>query len=454
TVLAATNQSHAQIPPVVTDTPPSTSTPTFTATATATTGPTATATPIQFTTSNGFCLSAPYNQVIPCPASPVPTRTPVQVTKTLSVSGGTPGPYDTTMYTVTITSSVLCFSLTEPVYLATLGNPDAVAITPILPNYVAPGGNLIPVQLDPATGTAVFSLEVFNKVVGPEGLSVKATWPQEGVERVVNLIPAAPPTATATPLPGASTATPTATAPATPASTTTGTPGTPAAAATPTATTSSQTFFVRACATPNPVAAGSTATLYAQTLPGATCTARIQYNDGSFPSSADFSGDQQTADTSGFVVYPFTANTTATGGSGKVTCTFNGQTETATATFGVTQPTTAVPGSSGAAAAICGTGSGVQVTAAVSASSIKRGSVVTVFGCITSDGKPLSGVPMTAFFNYRTAAQSCSGASDATGVASCSESVPADAPTSPATVSVTFSYNGQRYAAATQFTPY
>ncbi|MBV9282869.1 MAG: hypothetical protein JOZ41_22570 [Chloroflexi bacterium] len=297
--------------------------------------------PVTVTVVNGQCFLPPYNTLTPCPTSPTPTPAPITPTKTLDLGGPVPGPNGTTSYSVTVTSRFLCFSVQEPVILYTIGSPGAAALTPLTAASVTVSNGSVSIMVDPGTGTATLLLEVFNKAVGPEGLVLKAVWPQEGIERLVTVI-APRPTATPTLLPGQlpPAATPTPTPSPTPSATPTPTAsGATSGAATPTPTATPTTVFtVRVCVDPNPVPRGGSATVTGLTAPGAICAASVGYNDNTVPSSTAFPGGNVTAGSDGVVQFPLTveSSVTATGGTASINCLLNGVIETGKTTFTIT----------------------------------------------------------------------------------------------------------------------
>jgi hypothetical protein len=318
----------------------------LTATASAQALPTVNATP-GIVTIAGSCFITPYFTYSPtCSLTPIPTSTGTRSlifpNKTLSVSpsGGITGS-PVNNYTVTVTSSVACFSLNEPIDLYTLGNPSAIALSAVSPLSIAPQDkNHYRFSVDPATHAATFSLEAFSAALDTTGLAVKAVWPLEGIERVTTLVQAATATPTQTPIPGQATDTPTVTPTVSPSATPTAT-GTPAATSTATATSTptpvpAGPFLLRTCVDPNPVPSAGQGTIFGQTTPGALCTASVKFSDGKTP--ANFDGGPQTALSDGFVVFPFASSATATSGLAKVTCTLNGQTKTSLTNFLISQP--------------------------------------------------------------------------------------------------------------------
>jgi hypothetical protein len=222
---------------------------------------------------------------------------------------------------VTITSQLSCFSLPEPTDLYALTSAGAATFTELSPTAGGAAGQAVTVLVDqhpnsPTSGTASLSLEVSNADIGISGLAVKAVWPNEQLERFVNLVPPATPTATATPYPGQPTATPT----PIPAPTNTPTP-------TSTATATPSALSVQTCVQPSimngQTLGGDAATLYGLTFPGATCTGRVLYLDGNVP--PDFNDAGQTVGSSGVVMYPWSENTTAGGGLARVSCQLGDQ---------------------------------------------------------------------------------------------------------------------------------
>jgi hypothetical protein len=298
-----------------------------------------------------------------CGPSTPTQRALIPPVKTLAVGAGVPGPEDTVAFPVTITSSIVCFSLDEPIVAYTMGTPrgDAVLYQLSPAPLVQSLGSVQHVNVDPATSSATLRLEVYRGALSPSGVDVKAVWPAEGIDRVAAVIPPTPatatptatphiavtpsgpppappatphqptytpvPTSTATAVPTASvttTAVPTVSAPATKGTTRTATPG-------PTGTPDTRPFFVRVCATPSTIAPnGGTATVYAQTKPGAVCTAAIDYQGFGRALPADFDGSPQLALSDGLAVFPLVAHAgTATVGTATVNCTFGGQNITA-----------------------------------------------------------------------------------------------------------------------------
>jgi hypothetical protein len=277
-----------------------------------------------------------------CPATPapttLPTHSPITAEKTMSVGAGTQGPAGLEQYPVSITSKLACFSLVEPVYLEALGQANSAVIVPISPSGPA-SANFAAVQVDAVTGQATLQLEVDTKVAEISGLDLKAIWPREGVESIVNVLLPATPTATPTSLPGLATNTPI----PIPTSTLTATPGaTPTA--TPTATPPTSTFSVSACAQPPIVqgttidASGGSTTIYGLTAPGAICTSGVTYystydfldygdqfvTSTSQPDPTSYDGSGQLAASDGIVLYPLQESTTADFGIATVTCIFDG----------------------------------------------------------------------------------------------------------------------------------
>ena len=300
------------------------------------------ATPTIVTTLNGYCFASPFNQLVPCPPTATPQRPLVPIDKLVQVGSGIVSPAGTTSYVVNITSKHACFSLAEPIAVYALGHAGSAVLSPIEPPPPegATSGSSVVTTADPDTGLATLLLEVLNRAVGPEGVTLKAVWTQEQIERLAQVSAAAPSTGTPVPSPTA-----TQVATTTPAPTATATPG---------------TFTVRACVDPNLIRGrslgGDFATLYGATLPGAVCTASISYYKrvgtspvlttpgigGTItptvtPGTADYSfyavpqpteaftPGPQTALSDGLVVYPWSPNTLGDVGIATVTCTFDNQ---------------------------------------------------------------------------------------------------------------------------------
>jgi len=95
----------------------------------------------------------------------------------------------------------------------------------------------------------------------------------------------------------------------------------------------------------------------------------------------------------------------------------------------------------------------VEVTASVSDSSPRRGSVVTVYGRITCDGRGVAGVPMRSDWEFRSVTVPCDSTTNGDGVASCSLPVLLAAKGHYVAVEVAFTYEGRTYRATTGFTP-
>lgn len=290
--------------------------------------PTSTQTSVPVTIVNGFCFGGPVVGVFPCPTSPT-QRELLTPTKTMSVSGPIPGPFDMTSYTVTITTQLVCFPLTsEPIDVYLLANSTSAVLTPLTP-FSTSTGTAATVFVSPDTGQAQLLLEVRNKIVGRGGVAIKAVWPNERLEQIITVIPPSPvPTTPGTP----ATATPTAV------------PGTPTATPVSTATPTPP-FFVRTCVSPNVMngrtLGGQQATIYGQTLPGAVCTPNVTYFPGpTHPATGELNYGPQVALSDGFVVFPFLENTLGTSGVASVTCSLGGQTLKSCAGFVVLQSDT------------------------------------------------------------------------------------------------------------------
>jgi hypothetical protein len=318
----------------------------------------------------GLCTTPVPYAIVPCgPATPGP-RALIFPNKTLSVGGGVPGPENTIAFPVTITSSLVCFSLNEPIIAYTVGAPTgASVIYQVAPEPAQPShGSYQVVNVDPTSNQASLTVEVYKGAISPSGVAVKAVWPQEAVDQISVLIPPTP--ATATPVPTAhvhvtpsgpppsppstptgptstpaptSTPTPTATATATNTAVVTSTPtpvGSATAVPTPVGTPDTRPMFTRVCVSPSSVSGiHGPATVYAQTKPGAVCTARVNYLPFGSASAADFNRGPQQALADGLAVFPLVVNNgRAALGQATVTCSLAGQSVTASATFTVTQP--------------------------------------------------------------------------------------------------------------------
>jgi len=157
--------------------------------------------------------------------TPVPTTaTPILPQKLLTVSGGLPGPAGTTMYKVSVSAIVPGFvalatvqpngvcTLQEPINVYVLGGDGNAVLTAIDPaRPLAQTGQSISVRVSRKTGTARILLEVAHTDKILSGVTVKAVYPVEGIERLVNVIPPAPATPTATGGPTATVGPPTVT---------------------------------------------------------------------------------------------------------------------------------------------------------------------------------------------------------------------------------------------------
>lgn len=425
----------------------------------------------QVTTVNGFCFEGPFNTLVPCGGTPGPTATPVplQPTKLLSVSGPLQGPAGISEYSVNLTSQLACFALTEPIDVYAMGAGGSAVLHPLFPLQPITQAAHARVFVDQrtgvaTTGTAQLNLEVLNRAVGPAGLNVKALWPLEGVSRVVNIIPPAPPTATPTVVPG-STATPTPTETATPTATPTGTPPTPTA--TPTATPPPTGFFVQSCVQPLAVSGhtlgGDTPTLFGRTIPGSQCTPFIQYDNGTSPNDQLYQHDVTNgavADSSGIVQFPWNEDSTADAGIASVTCTSPDGTATATAFtyFFINQKfppgpiaTTGCPPATG--------GTGLQVGASVTNPAPGPGDGETIFGCFFNNGAGVGGVPVFFLIRYDGpngfTDVTCNAITGSNGIARCAQAIttPPASIGFPALVSEVFNDNGTLYDAVTAFTP-
>lgn len=275
------------------------------------TGPVATA----------VCVSLPKQT--PCPAIGPETITELLPVKSMSVSGATPGPVGVDSYGIGIVSQIGCFSLTEPVLVSALGNRGEAVLRQVSPPQV--GGNPYLVNVVPSSsGTATLSLEVWTRDVGPAGLTLKAIWPEEGVERLQTVYAQTPqptPTgapATLTPTQGSSTATTTPVATNTPA---------PTVTATPTPLTLATCY------------SSATSAIDIRSLPGATCTLSLTLNHG-LATNTTYSQGPFAIPSSGVGEVPFIPAAGSSSGTAVTTCSSGGQTQTSTLTFTIPIPTT------------------------------------------------------------------------------------------------------------------
>ena len=93
-------------------------------------------------------------------------------------------------------------------------------------------------------------------------------------------------------------------------------------------------------------------------------------------------------------------------------------------------------------------------TTRVSNATPRQNSTVTVSGTLKSAGKPVAGVPMTSKWRYKTTTSTCTGTTNAQGVASCARSISHATPGYRVVVTLTFSKAGQTLGSATTgFTP-
>lgn len=418
-----------------------------------TAGTSPTPTTVATTQINGLCVTGPFNAVAPCvtPTGTVP-RAPIVPVKSLAVSAPITAPAGTTRYNLHLTSQLVCFTPTEPIYVYTFGQSDAAALSVVVPtpstsgtpqpatiSSPAPGADANTAQhivLTPGPGgTSDLSLEVFNAAVGQAGLGVAAAWPEEGIAHSQVLIKPAAPTAS----PGA-TATPG------PTATVTGTPG-------PTSTPAPGPFSQRACVSPSTVTQGSPATLYVQTAPGAKCSASVN-------AASTTLGGPQIAGADGFAVFPFTPGVAGTS-TATVICTFLGVNETSTATFTaarapVTSSSTGATGSTGgtAPAGCTAPGAGFQANVVVGDTQPKQTASEVVEGCFFDSGAIIPGVPVTFQFRYiNNTTQSCSTFTGFDGTASCALSLSKAPAGYPVAVTAFFMYEGATYTATTSFTP-
>jgi competence protein ComEC len=99
------------------------------------------------------------------------------------------------------------------------------------------------------------------------------------------------------------------------------------------------------------------------------------------------------------------------------------------------------------------TSAACSVTASVSNAAPTRNSTVTVSGTLTCDGAGVAGAPMVATWNYKTTTSSCSGTSNAAGLASCSRSIGSATSDFFVRLDVCFTAGGRQYCGQTGFTP-
>ena len=78
---------------------------------------------------------------------------------------------------------------------------------------------------------------------------------------------------------------------------------------------------------------------------------------------------------------------------------------------------------------------------------------MTVTATIISNGQPVAGAPMTASWFYKTTTSTCSGQTDASGVASCTRYIAGATKGYQVRINVSIVWNGQAYTASTSFTP-
>jgi hypothetical protein len=80
-------------------------------------------------------------------------------------------------------------------------------------------------------------------------------------------------------------------------------------------------------------------------------------------------------------------------------------------------------------------------------------SPVTVSARLAVDGQPIANVPMTATWHYKTSTPSCSGMTDANGVASCTRYIGGASFLRRVLINVSFIWNGHLYTGETSFWP-
>jgi hypothetical protein len=283
-------------------------------------------------------------------------------------------------------------------------------------------------------GTANLSLEVFNAAVGPNGLGVKAVWPEEGIEHAVVVVPGSVANSTVATLAPIPTATPAPTATGTPV------PG---------------PFPLRVCVLPNPVTAGQTATIYVQTVSGAVCSATLRYSGGAFePNLTTAVG--QVAGPDGFAVFPFTVSGGTSPATATAYCTYQGVTENASQSVQVITPPSAFAQAAAIPVpAICKTGQpGGQAAIGLSNAAPPRFSFEGVIGCFFYNGAPVIGVPTTISLNFANGTSvSCETSTGLNGFAGCSLYVGSAPPGFKVIAVVNFFYQGVNYQASTSFYP-
>lgn len=302
-----------------------------------------------------YCYNTPTYTYVPCTPTAAPTAPPITPDKALDVSGPVQENPEISQYLLTITSRLACFPLQEPVDVFTVGNVGEAVLSPATPGSIPiQKPDTYQLSVDPLTGQAELSLEVWGRAVGPQGLGVKAFWPEENVDRVAQILAPPAPTPTATRIPG----TPNSAIPPPPTTTTsaeqarferqmgrlapllqqdeTSTPTATATSSpsTPTATPASGAgFFVRACVTPNPTAGAPQATVWAQSVPGAVCSAAVRFSNGT--TAPDLASLQQTIPDTTVAGAVFDIPGGVTGGTATVTCSYAGYNDTASADFTV-----------------------------------------------------------------------------------------------------------------------
>jgi hypothetical protein len=98
-------------------------------------------------------------------------------------------------------------------------------------------------------------------------------------------------------------------------------------------------------------------------------------------------------------------------------------------------------------------GDHVTYTASVSNPNPTDNSTVTVSGTFKNNGQPVAEVVMNTAWFYKTTTSTCSGVTDATGVASCSRDISRATVGYTVDIEVTFMWNNQLYKTSTSFTP-
>jgi hypothetical protein len=380
---------------------------------------------------NGVCFAGPYNTVVSCNPTPVSlttARAPIVAIENLGVTGPVPEAAGLSRYTLTIVSQLACFTPTEPVLVTTFGSPQAAIISDVVPvgtvgpapsttgtpvATATPAATAIPGSQIPGSttltspqqavvtvgtdGTATLSLEVLTAAVGPLGLGVSASWPDEGVTQTQQIIP-----------------------PAGSASSAQATPQNTAASGTPTpvATPKPGPFRVRACVSPLTGQQGAPATLYVQSVAGAVCSASITYRSGEAESTLQHS--PQIAGPDGFTIFPFIESSPSGQGTATATCTFAGISERAQTTFFTQHTISAAPVALPPIGNCTTKGLGGAVGIRLSDENPPQKSILGITTCFTFNAIPAPGAPASITIQYvNGTSQFCSGLTDLSGILGC-----------------------------------